>query len=184
MKNLFVNFLCLIVVALFFVSANAQQKQSSKAESQKHYEPIVIEQSPELQTLLNNAVGETINDFLPKKISSDNIAATLIDLRTPKNLRTANYRGNQKIYPASVVKLFYMAALEQWLENGNIKMSPELAVIRLDSPSDKKIRDTREADYSWRQTSLRGQSNTTSRLQSRQPDRRLRGRKDTFRPFH
>ncbi len=36
-------------------------------------------------------------------------------------------RGDQKIYPASVVKLFYLVALEQWLEDGKIKFfTPEL----------------------------------------------------------
>ncbi|MGI8638566.1 MAG: serine hydrolase [Pyrinomonadaceae bacterium] len=123
MKNLSVIFLCTLVVCLSFVNANAQP---TKVKVKKTYEPFVIEQSPELQTLLNNAVGETISGFLPKMIKPENIAATLIDLRKPKNLRMANYRGDQKIYPASVVKLFYMAALEQWLENGKVKLTPEL----------------------------------------------------------
>ncbi len=80
-----------------------------------------------MQTLLNNAVGETLNNFAAKKVTPDSVAATLIDLRDSKNLKMANYRGEQKIYPASVVKLFYMAALHRWLEDGRIKIaSPEL----------------------------------------------------------
>jgi beta-lactamase class A len=51
----------------------------------------------------------------------------LIDLRDPNNLMTANYRGEQKIYPASVVKMFYLTAFHQWLEDGKIKsLSPEM----------------------------------------------------------
>ena len=119
-------FLCLIVICLFFVNVDAQSKRPQKTKPQKIYEPLTIEQSPELQTILNNAVGATINSFMPKKINSDAIAATLIDLRDPESLRMANYRGNQQIYPASVVKMFYMATLHEWLENGKVKLTPEL----------------------------------------------------------
>ena len=121
MKNFYALFLCIIVVGLFFVNADAQPKHPKK-----NYEPLTIEQSPELQTILTNAVDATINGFMPKKINPDFIAATLIDLRDAENLRTANYRGNQPIYPASVVKMFYMTMLEQLLENGKVKLTPEL----------------------------------------------------------
>jgi beta-lactamase class A len=57
---------------------------------------------------------------------SEDIAATLIDLRDPKQLRWANVRGDESIYPASVVKMFYMAALEQQLQDGKVKSTPEL----------------------------------------------------------
>ena len=126
MKNFYALFLCSILVCLFFVNADAQSKRLPNTKSQKKYEPLIIEQSPELQTILNNAVGLTINSFMPKKINSDSIAATLIDLRDPENLRMANYQGNRQIYPASVVKMFYMATLHQWLENGKVKLTPEL----------------------------------------------------------
>ena len=110
-------FLCLMLIGLFFVNADAQLKHPKK-----NYEPLTIEQSPELQMMLTNAVDATINGFMPKKINPDFIAATLIDLRDAENLRMANYRGNQPIYPASVVKMFYMTMLEQWLENGKVKL--------------------------------------------------------------
>jgi beta-lactamase class A len=35
-------------------------------------------------------------------------------------------RGNERIYPASIVKLFYLVAYHQWLEKGMLKTSPEL----------------------------------------------------------
>ena len=38
----------------------------------------------------------------------------------------ADIRGEEKIYPASVVKMFYMTALFQQIENGKVKMTPEL----------------------------------------------------------
>ncbi|NJO44422.1 MAG: serine hydrolase [Oscillatoriales cyanobacterium RM2_1_1] len=36
------------------------------------------------------------------------------------------YRGIERIYPASVVKLFYLVALYEWLEKGMVTLSPEL----------------------------------------------------------
>ncbi len=123
MKNLTVIFLCALFVCLFFVNADAQP---TKIKIQKTDKAFIAEQSPELQTLLDNAVKDTISGFLPKVIKPENVAATLIDLREPNNLRTANFRGEQKIYPASVVKMFYMAALHRWLEDGKVKLTPEL----------------------------------------------------------
>jgi beta-lactamase class A len=127
MKKLISIFLSLIVICLNFVNAAAQTKGEVNPNPKKNYPSIDIQVSPALQTLLNNAVGETLNNFAAKKVTPDSVAATLIDLRDSKNLKMANYRGEQKIYPASVVKLFYMAALHRWLEDGRIKIaSPEL----------------------------------------------------------
>ncbi len=127
MKKSISIFLCLVVIYLNFVNAAAQTKGDINPNPQKIYPSTNIETSPTLQTILNNAVGETLNNFAAKKVTPDSVAATLIDLRDPKNLKMANYRGEQKIYPASVVKLFYMAALHRWLEDGRIKIaSPEL----------------------------------------------------------
>ena len=36
------------------------------------------------------------------------------------------YRGIERIYPASVVKLFYLVALYEWIEKGMIATSAEL----------------------------------------------------------
>lgn len=127
MKKSISIFLSLIVIGLNFVNATAQTKGDINPNQQKIYPSMDIETSPALQTILNNAVGETLNNFAAKKVTPDSVAATLIDLRDAKNLKMANYRGEQKIYPASVVKLFYMAALHRWLEDGRIKIaSPEL----------------------------------------------------------
>ena len=90
------------------------------------YEAPDLQDSPELRTLLNNAVGEVLNSYPPGGFKSDDIAATLIDLRDPKQLRWADFRGDQPIYPASVVKMFYMAALHQQLQDGKVTSTPEL----------------------------------------------------------
>ena len=41
-------------------------------------------------------------------------------------VRGFSYRGFERIYPASIVKLFYLVAIEEWLEEGMISDSLEL----------------------------------------------------------
>ena len=90
------------------------------------YQQPTFENSPELRTILNDAIGEVLNSYPAGGFKSDDIAATLIDLRDPKQLRWADFRGDQPIYPASVVKMFYMAALHQQLQDSKVKSTPEL----------------------------------------------------------
>lgn len=123
MKNSIAIFFSLIIVCFFCVGADGQKKPAV-VKKPAPYQTITLESSSELQTLLNAAVGETINE---KKIDFNNVAATLIDVRDAGNLRWANVRGDEKIYPASVVKMFYMVALHQWLRDGKLKeLTPEL----------------------------------------------------------
>ncbi|PLZ63619.1 serine hydrolase, partial [Fischerella thermalis] len=41
-------------------------------------------------------------------------------------VRGFTYRGLERIYPASVVKLFYLVAVQEWLEKGMVQTSGEL----------------------------------------------------------
>nr|WP_290223566.1 serine hydrolase [Trichocoleus desertorum] len=41
-------------------------------------------------------------------------------------VRGFSYRGLERIYPASIVKLFYLVAMHEWLEKGMIQSSAEL----------------------------------------------------------
>ena len=118
---------CLVILCLFFVSANAQNsKKLPELKVPANYKPLITENSSALQTLLDSAVRETLEKFKDKNLKAENVAATLIDLRESNFLKTANFRGEDKIYPASVVKMFYMNALERRLEDNQITMSPEL----------------------------------------------------------
>jgi len=40
--------------------------------------------------------------------------------------RGFSYRGSERIYPASVIKLFYLVALQEWLERGMVNASAEI----------------------------------------------------------
>jgi beta-lactamase class A len=121
MKKFFI-ILSLIIVSTSF--ANAQKKQSKTVKPP--YQTVVLQNSDDLQSLLKQGVDEALSKFAAKGLKAEDIAATLIDLRNPDKLTVANYRGNEKIYPASVSKMFYLVALHQQLENGRVKLTPEI----------------------------------------------------------
>src|SRR5687768_5199296 len=108
-------------LVLCFSTANAQN--TTKITIQKN---VDFQNSPELEKLLRNAVDDSIGKLAPEKIKPEEIAATVIDLSDAENYKTANFNGETKIYPASVVKMFYLAAIHRWLEDGKLKLTPEL----------------------------------------------------------
>ncbi len=79
-----------------------------------------------LQSLVDEAARRTLEKFADKKLDEKQLSITLIDLRDPAHPTTASFRGNERIYPASVVKLFYLAAAHRWLEDRKIEDTPEL----------------------------------------------------------
>src|SRR5215216_3312961 len=83
-------------------------------------------QQPSLQDLVNRAAKTTLERFADKKLREDELSITLIDLRDSKRPATASFRGNERIYPASVVKLFYVVAAQRWLEDKKVEQTPEL----------------------------------------------------------
>lgn len=79
-----------------------------------------------LQSLVDDAAKKTLAKFADKKLAETQLSITLIDLRDPSQPTQASFRGNERIYPASVVKLFYLAAVQRWLEDKKIEDTPEL----------------------------------------------------------
>ncbi|NOT46384.1 MAG: serine hydrolase [Acidobacteria bacterium] len=92
----------------------------------KGYQSPKFSTATQLDALLKAAVDSAIDPANGKNFKLEELSATLIDVSDPRNLRWANVRGETPIYPASVVKMFYMAALERQLEDGKITLSPEL----------------------------------------------------------
>jgi hypothetical protein len=76
------------------------------------------------QTILDGAIQELFAEF--PALKSNQLAATLVLLPEKQHAMRANYRGDQPIYPASVVKLFYLVAAHRWMEDDRIKDTPEL----------------------------------------------------------
>ena len=84
------------------------------------------ERSLALQTFLDTAVADVLTQFASTKLQSNQLAVTLIDLREIDRPTRATYRGDVQVYPASVVKLFYLAAAHRWLEDARLADTPEL----------------------------------------------------------
>lgn len=80
--------------------------------------------SPRVQSAVDSAVAEACRQF--SKLKADQIAVTLVDLRDSTRLERGSHRGTEQIYPASVIKLFYLAAAHRWMEDGKLTDAPEL----------------------------------------------------------
>lgn len=111
--NLPVAALLLLSVCLL---TNAQSPTESPAKAQVRT----------LQSLVDEAARKTLEKFADKKLEEKQLSITLIDLRDLQHPAKASFRGNERIYPASVVKLFYLAAAHRWLEDKKIEDTPEL----------------------------------------------------------
>lgn len=95
---------------------------------------------PQLQTLGTGIIEATRTQF--PALDANQIAITWVIYDPPISVNTGGaltpeefwkypvrgfeYRGIERIYPASVVKLFYLVALYEWLEKGMLQISPEL----------------------------------------------------------
>ena len=110
MAKRFVCSLLLLLLLVFYVNA-----QESRATSNA------------LQDLVNRAARTTLGRFADKQLQEKQLSITLIDMRDPAHPVTASFRGNERIYPASVVKLFYLVAAHRWLEGKKIEETPELS---------------------------------------------------------
>lgn len=79
-----------------------------------------------LQALVNDAAKTTVEKFAAQKLEEKNLSITLIDLRDAQRPAMASFRGNERTYPASVVKLFFLVAAHRWLEDKRIEDTDEL----------------------------------------------------------
>ncbi|MEM9003822.1 MAG: serine hydrolase [Cyanobacteria bacterium P01_F01_bin.86] len=97
-------------------------------------------QDPDLQSALEQVLAAAWETF--PRLARNQIAVTWIVYDPPFPINTggaisagefwqhrprgANYRGVECIYPASVVKLFYLVAAHEWMEREMIGSTPEL----------------------------------------------------------
>jgi beta-lactamase class A len=88
---------------------------------------VAAQQAESLQDLVNRTARTTLERFADKKLDEKQLSITLIDLHDASHPVTASFRGNERVYPASVVKLFYLVAAQRWLEDKKISESPELS---------------------------------------------------------
>ena len=106
-------------VAVALAALSVYPAAQDKAKS---VEPVT---SPRLQKVVDEAARAALERFKGKGFAEKNLAITLIDLTDPTRPERASFRGAEPIYPASVVKMFYLAAAHRWLEDGRLKESEE-----------------------------------------------------------
>lgn len=99
-----------------------------------------FEQDVDLQTILEQVLEATWAEF--PRLARNQIAATWMVYQPPFPVNTggaisatdfwhqhppgASYRGVELIYPASIVKLFYLVAAHEWMEREMVPMTAEL----------------------------------------------------------
>jgi hypothetical protein len=79
----------------------------------------------EFPTLAHNQIALTWIVYDPPVLVNTGGALTPDDFWNHIN-RGFTYRGGERIYPASIVKLFYLVAIHEWLEKGMTQASQEL----------------------------------------------------------
>src|SRR5437879_64476 len=109
----------LSLIFLLSFSAPAQQNVLSVSATP-------VNKTPGLQDLVNEAADAALTKFADKKLTEAQLSITLIDMRDPQHPVSASFRGNERVYPASVVKLFYLVAVHRWLEDKKIQETDEL----------------------------------------------------------
>ncbi|MDB6030838.1 MAG: hypothetical protein JWM16_1176, partial [Verrucomicrobiales bacterium] len=85
-----------------------------------------IPRSPELQRIVDIAASATLEHFAGEKLQSNQLAFTLVDISNKATPRQAGFRADAPIYPASVIKLFYLVAAHRWMEDGKLTETDEL----------------------------------------------------------
>src|SRR5438093_3582609 len=105
------------VRSLALTTTTAAQPESTSADKTR---------GTRLQALVDAAVHQTLAQFASQQLKPDQIAVTLVDLDGRQRRVRASYRGDAQIYPASVVKLFYLVAVHRRLEDGRLQDTDEL----------------------------------------------------------
>jgi beta-lactamase class A len=99
---------------------------SLQAQNQVNKTTVAPISSEAAQKLVDGAVQKALQEFAPQKLQSNQLAVTLIDLTDAGHPVQASYRGDVQIYPASVVKMFYLAAAHRQMEDGKMEDTAEL----------------------------------------------------------
>ena len=103
------------VLASILLAALSISAPSTIAQERISLAAVDSSRAASLQHLVNDAAHTALTKFADKKLTESQLSITLIDLRDPQHPATASFRGNERVYPASVVKLFYLVAVHRWL---------------------------------------------------------------------
>src|SRR2546426_10632197 len=115
-----------VVLTAIIIAALSISVRSAVAQQRNSPAAVVYSRAASLQDVVNEAAHAALTKFADKKLTESQLSITLIDLRDPQHPVTAGFRGNERVYPASVVKLFYLVAVHRWLEDKKIQETDEL----------------------------------------------------------
>lgn len=87
--------------------------------------PAMATEPAALQAVVDRAVADTRAEFTAPALQADQLAVTVVDLRGAAPV-PASYRGDARMYPASVIKLFFAAYAHRLMEDGKLADTPEL----------------------------------------------------------
>ena len=85
-----------------------------------------VARAPTLQLHLNQVAEWTLHEYAARGLQTDGLALAAILLRPDGTTEWAHVRGDAPLYPASLVKLFYLVAVHGFLDAGRIVDSAEL----------------------------------------------------------
>lgn len=102
--------------------------------AQTNRSAIEFQSSTRLQKITDDAAQSALKEFASLKLQSNQLGLTLVDLTpsrqipeaSPQSPEWASYRGGERFYPASVIKMFYLVAAHQWLQDGRLQDTEEL----------------------------------------------------------
>lgn len=79
-----------------------------------------------LDEVARQAAVSAVQKFRSKQVKPDEIGLSIVRLNPAnRTYESGHYRGDEGMYPASVVKLFYLAYSARLLEDGKLKLTPE-----------------------------------------------------------
>jgi len=88
---------------------------------------VALPDGRDLALLARKAADAAVAKYADKKLKAEQLGLTVIALdRVRREYVSGSFRGDQAMYPASVVKLLYLAYAAQQLEERKIKLTPEL----------------------------------------------------------
>lgn len=85
-----------------------------------------VKRSAAVQAVVDRAAERTLAEFAAGGLKPEQLAVTLVDLTDAAAPGYGSYHGGTQVYPASVIKLYYLAAAHRWMEDGKIADSEEL----------------------------------------------------------
>jgi beta-lactamase class A len=90
---------------------------------QSHWALHKVQPSPELDHLVTRCVTDSVHEVGEGHVTTDTVWVTLIDLRDPHYVILGHYRGDEPVYPASVIKAAYMLAVFHQARDGMLPMT-------------------------------------------------------------